>query len=91
MTIKRYDMFSSVIDREEPNGNWMRVSEHYEVVNGLLDDINSLRGNILGLAQDHYWDTFEKDKDLIVKHIEGFLNQYTKPEWKSEAILKREA
>jgi hypothetical protein len=30
--------------------------------------------NIVSLAKDHYWDSLEKDADLIIKHIIGMVN-----------------
>jgi len=29
---------------------------------------------VVALAKDHYWDSLEKDRDLIILHIKGLLN-----------------
>ena len=39
----------------------------------LHKELNEAEQRFVALAKDHYWDTFEKDKDLIIKHIVGIL------------------
>lgn len=32
--------------------------------------------NLLKLASEHYWDSLEKDKDLILLHLKGMIESY---------------
>lgn len=36
------------------------------------------------LFQDHYWDTFEADKDLIMKHIDAVLTLSAAIAWDNQ-------
>lgn len=33
-----------------------------------------MKEEILKIARDHYWDTFQEDKDIILAHLESILN-----------------
>ena len=38
-------------------------------------DIDSFRQNLIYDLEDHYWDTLDKDKDLIIKHMTNIINR----------------
>ena len=35
----------------------------------------SIAGIFYSLAKDHYWDSFENDKEVVLKHIESLLDK----------------
>lgn len=45
-----------------------------EEVDKFLDQaIKERDARLFNLLKDHYWDTLEKDRDLIIKHIEEVM------------------
>ena len=32
--------------------------------------------NLITWAKNHYWDSLEKDKDLIIRHLRTFSSEY---------------
>jgi len=41
---------------------------------------------VLKLANEHYWDTLEPVRELIIKHIEGMLSTQEKSENSPESL-----
>lgn len=49
--------------------------DDYEVIyDGIEKAIAQRDAEILEWAKDHYWDSLEDNKDLIIKHLETYLN-----------------
>ena len=36
---------------------------------------------LIDWAEDHYWNSLEKDKDLIIKHLQSFTEIECKHDW----------
>ncbi len=49
------------------NANWRAFSSE------VRDVIEAMRVPLLGLFEDHYWDSFENDKEIVLAHIKGVL------------------
>ena len=43
--------------------------------------------NLLKWAENHYWDSFEKDKDLIIKHLKNYIENSNVAEPNRYAVL----
>jgi hypothetical protein len=46
-----------------------------------MDDNTYINANdLLDAAKDHYWDSLEHERELIIKHIEGIISCFITPE-----------
>jgi hypothetical protein len=63
-----------VVDNMFDNNNLIFMNKFREIidaVNELIDERNA-KNALIAWAEDHYWDSLEKDRDLILLHLKQF-------------------
>jgi len=72
--------------------NWRDIPKEYTMTSkddGLMSDSLNV---FIKLAEDHYWDTVESDRDIILKHIYAIALMVTKKKFNdySENMIAKE-
>ena len=73
---KRYDHYNPIHDKGDKLPVW--TGSDYEDMKAFIRSelsslLKELGEEVLNLAKDHYWDSQEKDKEIIIKHIEHIV------------------
>lgn len=67
-------------EKDKKLEQWMEDNQQAPDTQGpegsALNACSVTKASLLDMFKDHYWDTFEDDRDLIIAHITEVLNMY---------------